>query len=109
MEINDGHQRNSMSGGRFIGTSYREEGEEHMYYAMGECISSHRRIYGCSSDGYVVVRVWGIDKRGHQINAVITCATDRIARHAAAAALEELGARAHVWIAPMKDEDTASG
>lgn len=79
-----------------------EEGGEHMHYAMGKCISSDRRIYGCSSDGYAVVRVWGIDKRGQQINAVITCTTERIARHAAAAALFELGARAQFCIALNK-------
>jgi hypothetical protein len=49
-----------------------------MSYAMGECIFSHRRIYGCSSAGdgvRCVVRVWGIDKRGQQINAFLCTAS----------------------------------
>jgi hypothetical protein len=80
------------------------EGRGHMSYAMGECIFSPRRIYGCSSDGYVVLRVWGMDQQGQQINAVITFSTERAARCAAAAALADLGARAHFYIASLKDK-----
>jgi hypothetical protein len=45
-----------------------------------------------------VVLVWGMNKKGQQIKAVITCATERMARCAAAAVLVELRSRAHFWI-----------
>jgi hypothetical protein len=96
-----------------------------MSYAMGECIFSHRRIYGCSSAGdgvRCVVQVWGIDKRGQQINAFLCTAsrnpgitslslrpftfyTLRIAKSAVAQALVDLGTGAHFYIASTKDED----
>ena len=79
------------------------EGGGHMSYAMSECIFSHWRIYACSSAGYVI-RFWGMDKKGQPINSLLTCASARMARCAAAAALVELGSRAHFCIASLKDK-----
>ena len=66
-------------------------------------------INDCSSagdnSGDVVLQIWGIDKKGQPINSLLTCATERIARHAASAALGELGTRVHFLIKSMKDED----
>jgi hypothetical protein len=93
---------------RLRGNSYREECGEHISYAMDECSFSHRRICGCSSasDGVrYVVRVWGLDKKGQPINSLLTYATERMARCAAAQALFELGSCAHFWFVSMKDED----
>jgi hypothetical protein len=69
-----------------------------MSYAMGEYIFSHRRIYDCSSDGCVAPRVWGWDRKGHQINELITCVTEKLARCTAVRLLDELGPRVHFWI-----------
>jgi hypothetical protein len=64
-------------------------------------------IYGCSpagDDGGYVVLVWGIDEKGQQIKVLINTCDQKTARHAAAAALADLGAYAHFFIAPTKDK-----
>ena len=79
-----------------------------MAYAMDECSFSHRRICGSSSAGDdvgYVVQVWGMDKKGWPINSLLTYATERIARCAAAQALFEFGSCAYFWFVSMKDED----
>lgn len=76
--------------------------------AINAVLQSHERIYGCSpagDDGDYVVLVWGMDQKGQQIKVLIPCATETVARCEAAQARFELGARAHVWIASMKNKD----
>jgi hypothetical protein len=51
-----------------------------------------------------VVLVWGMDKKGQQIKVLINTCDQKTARHAAAAALADLGAYAHFFIAPTKDK-----
>lgn len=83
---------------------------------------TRKAFYGCSSAGDsigYVVRVWGVDLQGHQVNSLLPCAardpgitsqpsftfyTLKAARCAAAEALFALGARAHFWITYKKDK-----
>jgi len=52
-----------------------------------------------------VVLVWGMDKEGQQIKAVITCATERMARCAIAQGRFELGSMARFWITATKSKE----
>lgn len=61
-----------------------------------ECEGS--TIPSCSpagESGGFVVRVWGIDKKGQQVNSLFSFCTLKIARCAVARGLVELGPRAH--------------
>ena len=72
---------------------------------INDALRNHQRIYGCSpagDDGSYTVLICGMDEKGQQIKALITAHDQRTARHAAAAALLELGARVHMCIALMK-------
>ena len=71
-----------------------------MPYSINEGSLGNQRICAvrAKGKGCYVVRLWGMDRSGEQVNLLLTFDTLKAARSAIAAALFKYGARAHFWI-----------
>jgi hypothetical protein len=71
-----------------------------MPYTINEYSLGNQRICAGRTEGkgWYVVRLWGMDRTGEQVNLLLTFDTLKAARSAIAAALFKYGARARFWI-----------